>query len=45
MNSQTSRRDFLKSTAAIGVGAWIVGQMARLAERARTKPLTSPASA
>ncbi len=35
----SSRRDFLKSTAAIGVGAWIVGPNLALAERSANEAI------
>jgi predicted dehydrogenase len=39
MHSQTSRRDFLKATAAIGAGAWIVGPDAALAARSANEAI------
>ena len=39
MNRAQSRREFLKSTAAIGVGAWIVGPNVALAERSANEAI------
>src|SRR5262245_63100056 len=39
MNSRQNRRDFLKSTAAIGVGAWIVGPHLALAGRSANEEI------
>src|SRR5262249_8043744 len=39
MNSIQDRRNFLKSTAAIGVGAWIAGPNLALAERSANEEI------
>jgi len=36
---QTSRREFLKSTAAVGAGAWIVGPNPALADRSANEAI------